>query len=1030
MNSELNRHWSAWPLKNWGITALITVILLVFGLYGLYQMPKDEFPPFTMRMGVIVAVMPGATSEEIEAQVARPLERYIFTFNEVNRAKTTTRSMNDMCFMRVFFDPKLTKLGPVWNKMKHNINAFKSQLPAGVVALLVMDDFGDAAALLITLESDERSYRELQEYSDELADRLRRVKSVSNVRQFGEKKEQISIYVDRERLAAYGIGQLSLISALSNEGLTTLSGSVSSAQTNIPLHLATTRHSEQEVMDHIIYSDANGQVVRVRDIAEVRREYDTSDKYIESNGKRCVLLALEMSEGKNILHYGDDVNKVIDTFRKEYLPADVDVLRITDQPKIVKDSVEDFLFNLLLSMAVIILVMMLLFPLRSALVAAITIPLSTFISISIMYVLGIPLNIITLASLIIVLGMIVDNSIVVIDGYLGYLKEGMERYDAAVMSVKQYFMPMLLATVCICAIFFPVLFTMSGEAGDVIAHFPSTITICLIVSLIVAACIIPALNVRIITKVPKEGSKKFDITKWAQDFYVKVLDWTFDYPWLTIIGSIVLVAVTSLIFLTLKFRQFPNADRDQFACEVYLPQGAGLDETKAITEALCDSLSQDDRVASITTFMGCGSPRFQVTYEPQLDAKNFAQLIVNTHNKNETLEVLDKYAPKLSNNWPGAYVRFKQLDYLLAPTYEYRFYGSDFDSIQLAAERLMERMREMPELEWVHTDYDLPSPIVDIKLDPVISSQLGISRTMAELQLTLQTGKTPIASIWEGNYEVPIVLRDKQTEEMQLSDVGNLYVTPLTQALKSVPLRQVADVETHWTQTNIFHRNGERCITVTAENKRGVLASKIQNRIKKILEKELQLPSGVRTEIGGEPEANDETVPEVALGLIIAVIIIFFFMLFNFRRFGLTGICMVAMLLSLPGAMIGLGIADITLGLTGLFGFITLMGIIMRNEILIFEHADQKIAEGMKVREAAWDAGRRRMVPIFLTTATTAVGVIPMIMSGSSFWQPVGIIIFSGGIGTLILVVTVLPVVYWKLNQNKDQNKTNESNET
>ena len=214
-----------------------------------------------------------------------------------------------------------------------------------------------------------------------------------------------------------------------------------------------------------------------------------------------------MSEGKNILHYGDDVNKVIDTFRKEYLPADVDVLRITDQPKIVKDSVEDFLFNLLLSMAVIILVMMFLFPLRSALVAAITIPLSTFISISIMYVLGIPLNIITLASLIIVLGMIVDNSIVVIDGYLGYLKEGMERYDAAVMSVKQYFMPMLLATVCICAIFFPVLFTMSGEAGDVIAHFPSTITICLIVSLIVAACIIPALNVRIITKVPKEGSK-------------------------------------------------------------------------------------------------------------------------------------------------------------------------------------------------------------------------------------------------------------------------------------------------------------------------------------------------------------------------------------------------------------------------------------------------------------------------------------------------------------------------------------------
>lgn len=1017
------RHWAAWPLKNKGITALITIILLVFGFYGLEQMPKDEFPPITVRMGVIVAVMPGATSEEIEAQVSRPLERYLFTFKEVNRAKTTTRSMNDMCFMKVFFDAKTTNLAPIWNKIKHDVNAFKSQLPTGVVALIVMDDFGDASALLITLESDERSYRELQEYSDELADRLRRIKSVSNVRQYGEKKEQISIYVDRERLAAYGIGQASLIAALSNEGLTTLSGSVSTASTSIPLHLATTRHSEQEVMDHIIYSDANGQVVRVRDIAEVRREYDTSDNYIESNGKRCVLLSLEMSEGKNIVHYGREVNEVIETFSKEYLPADVEVLRITDQPKVVEESVWEFLVNLLESMAVIILVMMILFPLRSAIVAAITIPLSTFISISIMYMLSIPLNIITLASLIIVLGMIVDNSIVVIDGYLEYLDSGMERHEAAVMSVKQYFMPMLLATVCICAIFYPILFTMTGEAGDVIKSFPATITICLMVSLAVAACIIPALNVRLITKVKKKDPNKRNFTERVQLFYLKVLKWTFNYPWLTICSSVVLVALTSLIFLTLKFRQFPFADRDQFSCEVYLPQGAGLDETKVITEALRDSLSKDNRVKSITTFMGCSSPRFQVSYEPQLGGKNFAQLIVNTENKKTTLEVLDEYAPRLSNNWPGAYVRFKQMDYLLAPIYEYRFYGNDMDSIQLAAERLMVRMRQMPELEWVHTDYEQPSPIVDIKLDPVVSSQLGISRTMAELQLAIQTGKTPIASIWEGNYEVPIVLRDKQTEQMQLSDIGNLYITPLAQTLRSIPLRQVADIETRWMQTNIMHRNGERCISVTAEGKRGVLAAKMQKKIKDILENDLQLPSGVRSEIGGEPETNLETVPEVILGLVIAVIIIFFFLLFNFRRFGLTGICMVAILLSLPGAMIGLGIANITLGLTGLFGFITLMGIIMRNEILIFEHADQKIAEGMPVRDAAFDAGRRRMVPIFLTTATTAVGVIPMILSGSSFWTPVGIIIFAGGIGTLILVVTVLPVVYWKLNSKQNKNE-------
>ena len=1022
MNFELNKHWSAWPLKNQGITALITIILLAFGFYGLEQMSKDEFPPFTMRMGVVVAVMPGATSEEIEAQVARPLERYIFTFKEVDRAKTTTQSMNGMCFMKVYFDARLTKLAPIWNKIKHGVNAYKSQLPSGVVALIVKDDFGDASALLITLESNERSYRELQEYSDELADRLRRIKSVSNVRQYGEKKEQLSIYVNRERLAAYGIGQAALMTALSNEGLTTLSGSISSASANIPLHLATTRHSEQEVMNQIIYSDANGQVVRVRDIAEVRREYDTSDSYIESNGKRCVLLSLEMTEGNNIVHYGREVNQVIETFRQDYLPADVDVLRITDQPKVVEASVSDFLVNLIESMLVIILVMMLLFPLRSAIVAAITIPLSTFISVGIMYLLGIPLNIITLASLIVVLGMIVDNSIVVIDGYLEYLGAGMDRREAAVMAVKQYFMPMLLATVCICAIFYPILFTITGEAGDVIGYFPATITICLMVSLIVAACVIPTLNVRLIKKVQKRNPNKRSITERVQFYYYKALKWTFRHPWLTICSSVILIALTSLIFPTLKLRQFPFADRAQFACEVFLPKGAGLDETRAITEALRDSLAKDERVTSVTTFMGCSSPRFHTCYEPQIGGKNFAQLIINTTSIETTFEMLNEYAPRLSNYWPGAYIRFKQMDYLPVPTYEYRFYGNDLDSIELAAERLMERMRQMPELEWVHTDYDLPSPVMDITLDPIASSQLGITRTMAELQLAMQTGKTQVASIWEGNYEVPVVLRDRQAEQMTIGDVENLYLTPLTQPFSSLPLRQVADVKARWMPTNIIHRNGERCITVTAENKRGVLAATIQDRVKDMLENDFPLPYGVRAEIGGEPEKNDETVPGVAWGLSIALVIIFFFLLFNFRRFGLTGICMVSILLSVPGAMIGLGIADITLGLTSLFGFITLMGIIMRNEILIFEHADQKIAEGMSVHDAAFDAGRRRMVPIFLTTATTAVGVIPMILDGSSFWMPVGITIFAGGIGTLILVVTVLPVVYWKLNDKQMKN--------
>ena len=235
--------WAAWPINNYRITALLTVLLLAFGLYGIYVMPKDEFPPFTVRQGVIVAVMPGATSEEIEAQVARPLERYMFTFKEVNRLKTTTTSSQGMCTMMVQLHDDVNKKDEVWSKIKHGVNSFKSSLPSGVLAVVVNDDFGDASALLITVESQQRSYRELQQYSDELADRLRRIPSVSNVRQYGEVKEQISLYIDRSRLAAYGIGQAALINALSAQGLTTMSGSLTGGSQHIQLHMAPTEQS-------------------------------------------------------------------------------------------------------------------------------------------------------------------------------------------------------------------------------------------------------------------------------------------------------------------------------------------------------------------------------------------------------------------------------------------------------------------------------------------------------------------------------------------------------------------------------------------------------------------------------------------------------------------------------------------------------------------------------------------------------------------------------------------------------------------
>ncbi|MBO7601538.1 MAG: efflux RND transporter permease subunit [Bacteroidaceae bacterium] len=1045
---ERKINWFKWPLEHYSISLLLVVIFFVMGIYGMYVMPKDEFPAFTIRQGVVVGVYPGATAEEVEEQLTKPLERYLFTYQEVNRTKTTSTSQNGMSIVMVRLNDEVNNKDEVWSKVKHGINTFKSSLPTGVLTVMVNDDFGNTSALLIAVESDQRSYRELHDYSDKLSDRLRRIESVANVNIYGEKKEQISLYIDHQRLQAFGIGQQTLMSQLQAQGLTTMSGSIVNDNLQTPIHIEPVENNEEEIANQIIYNDpASGKVVRVRDIARVVREYDLSDNYIEQNGHPCILISMEMVPGNNIVMYGDEVDKVLDEFRQDVFPEDVKITRIADQPKVVGKSVSDFLRDLIISMIVIIIVMLMLFPLRSAIVAAITVPISTFISVSVMFMCGIELNMVTLAALIVVLGMVVDNSIVVIDGYLEYIGKGYEPKKAAIDSAKQYFMPMLLATLCICIIFYPLLYTMKGAFHDALEEFPLTITINLMVSLFLAVLVIPFLEVWIIKPdkvLNTQKKKKRSLTDIVQQTYNKVLDITFRHPWMTIVCGIGLVMLSSLIVPSLKIRLFPYADRDQFAVEVFLPDSKGLEDTRQIADSLRHVLQADKDITSITSFIGCSSPRFQVTYAPQMAGRNYAQFIVNTVSQEATLKLLAKYQPEWSESFPDAYIRFKRLDYLEVSELEYRFYGDDIDALHNVGEQLMARMREMPEVEWVHSDFFTPYPIINIQLDPVISSQLGITRTTASLGLATMTSNLKVGEIWEGDYNMPIVMKDDR--EITYSDIENLGITSPVAMISSglqglgsgslaangsVPVRQFAKVAPAWHESRIMHRGGERCLTVTGQFAQGVYAAPVESRIADIMENDLDLPDGVRAEVGGEIEYDAEALPQIFGGVAISMIIIFFFLLFNFKKYGITTVCIAALGLMMPGALLGLGLMGRTLGLTSVMGFITLMGMIMRNEILIFEHANsllkQFVAEhgnwktnrkayNEAVKQAAYDAGKRRMVPIFLTTATTAVGVVPMIIAQTSFWMPVGVTIFAGGIGSLIMVVTVLPVVYWKVS--------------
>ena len=467
------------------IVILVVTCLVAFGVYSLPEMRKNEFPDFTVRQGIVVAVAPGNTAQEMVEQVTKPLEEYIFTYKEVKKEKTFSKSRDGIVYIQVELNDELTDKDEFWSKFKHGVSQFKSELPSNVLALVVQDDFGDTSALLITMESEDKTYRELDDYMDLLQGRLRRINSVGRMTVSGMQNEQISVYLDHDRLSKYGMNEQTLALSLMQKGFITSGGRVKDGTMVEPIYVSRSLNTVRDVQEQIVYTDPKGNVVRLKDVARVVREYPDPDSYITNNGRKCLLLSIEMKKGKNIVAMGDEINKVLDEFQTE-LPSDVTLFRITDQPKVVDDSVSNFLHELIIAIVAVVIVVMLLLPLRVALVAASTIPITIFISLGLFYAFGIELNTVTLAGLIVTLGMIVDNSIVIIDSYLEKLGEGCSRWHASIESTTHFLKSIFSATLAISITFFPFLFTLTGMLNEFVLSFPWAISIVLGTSLPVA----------------------------------------------------------------------------------------------------------------------------------------------------------------------------------------------------------------------------------------------------------------------------------------------------------------------------------------------------------------------------------------------------------------------------------------------------------------------------------------------------------------------------------------------------------------
>ena len=1008
------------------IILLLMGMLVFMGLAGIVNMPKQEMPVFTIRQGAVVAVCPGSTSQEIEERVTKPLEDFVFGYKEVRKDKTYSQTKDGMAIVYVELNADIEDKDAFWSKFKHGLSAFKMQLPSSVAAVQAVDDIAETSALLITIESGQKTYRELRGYLDDLKSRLRRIDAISNLRTYGLQMEQLTVYLDQQKLAKYGIGSFTILNSLAMQGLTTYSGSVEDGSATAPIHINDAYNSELDVANQIVYSTPSGDVIRLKDVARIVREYPQMDKYIKSNGKKCVLLSVEMRPGNDIVKMGRDVRKQIDSFKKE-LPSEVRLSIITDQSRVVSESVVNFLRELLISVISVIVVVVLLMPRRVAEVSAMSIPITIFTSVGIFYIFGFELNTVTLAALIVTLGMVVDDSVVIIDNYMEKLGHGMSRWHASIAAPREFFMSVLSATLSISLTFFPFLFTMKGEMADFVKSFPWAMFIILTVSLTVSLILTPYLQYTFIHEGIKENNKassRRTPLDYLQAGYTWLLTRCFRHPRLTLVAGLGVVVLGVCLFSKVPQRMMPLEERDQFAVEIFMPNGTTAQRTAQVADSLEHILKRDSRVTAVTSFIGQGSPRFNVTYAPQIGGTNFAQFIVNTVDNESAAEVLDEYADRYAQYFPDAYVRFKQMDYNNAAyPVEIRISGDSLNVLRQAADKVVACMRQTEGLQLVRTNFEEPQPGVSITLNEAESNRLGINKALLTACLAVHYGPgVPVTSLWEGDYPVGVVLKTDHKDSAQFTNLGNEYI-PVMGGTTSVPLRQFATIKPDFTDGCIVRRNGVRTISVVAEPMRGYNADRLAKQVEASVAK-LELPKDVEVHTGGMLEKDTETLPQVSTGVLIAVFIIFFILLFHFKRISLALVNLSSMSLCVFGAAVGLLVTGYDMSITGILGVVSLMGILVRNGIIMLDYAEElRRDKGLSVREAAFQAGERRMRPIFLTSAAASVGVLPMMLENNTLWSPMAAVVFFGTLISMVLIATVLPVLYTVVFDKSKQSK-------
>lgn len=1001
------------------ITAVLLALIFVSGLMAYGNMPRNEDPGFIIRTAQVLTIFPGASPERVELLVTDKIEEAVKEIPQLDFVNSTSRTGVSEVFVNI--QEKEMVMRPIWDDMRRKVNRASSELPAGVIGPIVNDEFGDVFGIVFTITGEGYSYAELKEVADQVRSELLRIPDAAKVEIHGEQEERVFVEYTNAGLAEVGLSAVQLKNILAAQNILLPGGSISTGDERISLEPTGNFESIEELRATVIAIPGSRSLVTLGDIANVYRGYvDPPSQMIRSNRVRALALGVSLKAGGNLIDLGDAVKAKIRSLERRY-PIGIEFEFVTFQPAIVEKKVSDFAGNLVQAVVIVMIVMLVSLGFRTGLIVSSLIPMTMVMSILVMSILDIGIDQMSLAALIIALGLLVDNSIVVSESILVGMSAGKSVKDSAVDTAAELKIPLLTSSLTTAAAFLPI-YLAESSTGEYTAPLFKVVTITLLCSWLISLTMIPLLAVMFMKVKSGATTQSFDTS--AYRIYRNIILTALRNRAVSVVLVIAVfyAAMFGLGYVPSIF--FPPKDVPMFYAELEMPIGTPIEKTDDVVEDVEAFVASelkvtdegDEGVTSWASFVGQGPPKYTLTYNPKAPSPEYAMMLFNTTSYEVIVdELLVKLEDYITRDHPDVkpVVRSMLNGPPVNDPIEIRISGETEDDVFRIVDTVKERLAGIPGTKNISDNWGARTKKLVVKIDQARARRAGLSSQDVAVSLQTVLSGFETTQFREGDEIIPVTLRSVSADREDVGKLESLNIFSQVSG-QSVPLKQVADIEVVWQPSKILRRDGLKSVTVSAAIDPGITAMDVFGEMDTWLTARQQAwPVGYNWEFGGEYEASVEANASVGAKVPIAAMFIVLLLVVQFNSLRRPLIILLTIPLGMIGVTIGLLVADSYMGFMTFLGVISLAGIVINNAIVLLDRIQIEIKEnGLDEQNAIVAALQTRLRPILLTTCTTIGGMLPLWYGGGPMFEPMAIAIIFGLLFATALTLGVVPVLY------------------